>query len=143
MVFDMNTTIIDIFGEEILVKEKICSYCSKQKNLSEFTRHFKGENSGYRNQCRTCVSDHKKQIDKLKKDNFMPENHKCPICNRNEEQLKLKNKIFVCDHNHATGKFRGYLCTDCNVGLGIFEDDVDRIIRAIDYLKKDNDYEHE
>lgn len=58
---------------------------------------------------------------------------------------KQKNKCAICtkefistphvDHNHKTGKVRGLLCYPCNSGLGQFEDDIDRLKRAIKYLK--------
>lgn len=40
------------------------------------------------------------------------------------------------DHCHSTGAIRGYLCTDCNLGLGKMGDDPDRLRRAADYLEK-------
>ena len=130
----MNMTILDIFGEEKQVEGKICAYCNEYKMLSEFSYHSKSKHSGHRNQCKTCVSDHKKHTEQLRKDNPIPHNHKCPICNRDEKQLNLKNKRFVCDHNHTTKEFRGYICNDCNIALGIFEDEPERLIQALVYL---------
>ena len=42
----------------------------------------------------------------------------------------------VVDHCHDTGNFRGVICAKCNLGLGHFEDDVDRMKRAIHYVAK-------
>lgn len=38
------------------------------------------------------------------------------------------------DHCHASGKFRGWLCSRCNTGLGIFRDSTELLYRAAAYL---------
>ncbi|AXG66349.1 hypothetical protein SEA_ANNADREAMY_222 [Streptomyces phage Annadreamy] len=50
----------------------------------------------------------------------------CGIC-KTTENLKL-------DHCHETSKFRGLLCNDCNLALGLFKDSTERLERAIVYL---------
>lgn len=51
----------------------------------------------------------------------------CDICGR-------KKKV-VRDHNHKTGVYRGWLCSGCNTGLGLFHDSVERLKRAAEYLE--------
>jgi len=55
----------------------------------------------------------------------------CSICGRHQNEL---NRPLGVDHNHATGKIRGLLCYKCNTGLGMFNDDINVLKKAIDYL---------
>lgn len=40
------------------------------------------------------------------------------------------------DHDHNTNKIRGLLCSRCNMGLGFFDDSIEGLTKAINYLKK-------
>ncbi len=44
-------------------------------------------------------------------------------------------QIMNIDHCHTTGKFRGWLCGSCNRGLGQFKDSIERMEKAIAYLR--------
>jgi Recombination endonuclease VII len=39
------------------------------------------------------------------------------------------------DHNHATKQLRGLLCSKCNPAIGLFDEDIDRMLKAIEYIK--------
>ena len=66
----------------------------------------------------------------------------CKICGKTvhkaPENSKDKQNQAVIDHDHKTGKLRGLLCHQCNVGIGNFKDSIDRLMNAILYLLKVN-----
>lgn len=57
------------------------------------------------------------------------QDHCCAIC----KKVSINKKLSI-DHNHETGKIRGLLCTSCNMGLGYFKDNIQLLMRAINYL---------
>ena len=104
---------------------KICSYCDKRKNLKSFPKH-----SMYKDnldaRCRSCVKKHSKVRGKLhKKAPIKPE--VCECCGKIPIQWCL-------DHDHSDDTFRGWICTKCNTGLGKLGDNLDGVIKAVNYL---------
>lgn len=64
------------------------------------------------------------------------QNGGCAIC---KSKVSGGKGAFHVDHCHKTGKIRGLLCHFCNVGLGVFKDDVKTLSVAIAYLKKNEE----
>ena len=58
------------------------------------------------------------------------QNGACKICNRTGRKMCV-------DHDHNTREVRGLICQGCNVGLGAFEDNIEWISAAIEYLKSE------
>ena len=48
----------------------------------------------------------------------------CEICARPPSGTSRASSTLHLDHDHATGKFRGWLCQKCNMILGQIEDNV-------------------
>lgn len=55
---------------------------------------------------------------------------KCALC----ENVQHSKRLAV-DHCHKTKKIRGLLCANCNVSLGLLQDSVQLLEKAITYLK--------
>lgn len=59
-----------------------------------------------------------------------PEPTLCECCGKPPGRRSLD-----LDHDHITGRFRGWLCVNCNSGIGKLGDTVHGLRRAIDYLE--------
>lgn len=67
---------------------------------------------------------------------------KCAICKKEEytaDPRTQKPKKLSVDHCHTTNKVRGLLCSNCNLSLGKFNDDINILFSAIKYLQKYRD----
>jgi hypothetical protein len=47
-----------------------------------------------------------------------------------------KKETLVFDHDHTTNTFRGWLCNSCNRSVGVLGDDVQGVIKMLNYLNK-------
>lgn len=65
----------------------------------------------------------------------LKQNDCCAICNKS--RICLKQDLDV-DHCHKTNKIRGLLCRECNHGVGLFKDDINKIQDSIEYLKQED-----
>ena len=55
----------------------------------------------------------------------------CGICDSSGD--------LVVDHNHDSGVVRGFLCHQCNSGIGMLKDDPELLRKAIQWLERDDD----
>lgn len=60
----------------------------------------------------------------------------CAICDKPETSKSPRGDVkrLSVDHDHTTGKIRGLLCDNCNRGIGMLQEDVKNLRRAIEYL---------
>jgi hypothetical protein len=59
-----------------------------------------------------------------------PKSTVCAICEK-----KISGPKIMFDHDHKSGKFRGWLCISHNIGLGMFGDSAKTLEKAIQYLR--------
>lgn len=70
---------------------------------------------------------------------------KCKICatpmvlaNPHGKSHKDSRRAYL-DHCHRSGKIRAMLCGNCNAGIGQFHEDINTMLKAIEYIKEYRD----
>ena len=113
----------------------------RKENPEKYRKQYKNEISRYKS--REYYKNNKETVKNrylervydisLEDYNFLLEsqNNKCKICKRECSS----GKSLAVDHNHDTGEVRGLLCKNCNIGLGMFFDNLDFLESAVLYLK--------
>ena len=61
------------------------------------------------------------------------QDNSCAICG-----IKFESFNFYVDHSHTSGAVRGLLCMGCNTGIGLFQENIDSLQKAIEYLNTHN-----
>jgi len=139
--------------------EVICTKCKVSKKVTDFYKDTR-RNNGITSWCRECwkiqeairrekLGPKGRKNRKLKnlygitieqyQAMLKEQNNLCAVCSNKESVINMKsNKIqkLCVDHDHATGKVRGLLCTACNKGLGMLKDDPDIVLKGYEYLIK-------
>ncbi len=122
---------------------KHCSQCLAWKPVSDFYPSNKGNRDGLSSYCVRCdrnmIMKNRYGITLDEYENRLAyQNGSCAICLRPPKAAALH-----VDHDHSCcpqrkrscGKcIRGLLCEDCNRALGMFDDDIQRLKRAMEYL---------
>lgn len=132
--------------------KKVCSACGQEKPIYDFCSKLTAP-TGFSGICKACK---RSQLSRLRKQNpnytLVARNNQLlsdyGISLEDFNKLSLEQKGFcsicsenlplVVDHCHKTKKVRGLLCRNCNLGLGYFKDNLERLQKAIDYLKSEN-----
>ena len=125
---------------------KTCSHCKETKPVSDF--HWKRKHlNQHQPRCKPCaLVNAKKHWQKKGRDTaalrkygvsgdeyramLEAQGGTCAIC----DETCRRGKMLCIDHNHTTGEVRGLLCNDCNTMIGLGQDDINILNRAIDYL---------
>lgn len=138
---------------------KVCTSCGETKMLDSFGR-AKEKPSGVRSRCKVCEArrsrswkaenpEYAKKWRDANRDKwnsyrlsqqfgltqgdvdamFAAQNGSCSICGKHMDKPNV-------DHCHESGRVRALLCRSCNLGLGNFQDDPERILRAAAYVRE-------
>lgn len=101
----------EVIKKKIFSRERICEICNNPYIANSTTCRW----------CKNCIPNKEARTiyqrygllpkeTKLLKEKY---NGICPICN--------ERKASAIDHDHKTGKVRGYICYKCNLGLHYIE----------------------
>lgn len=129
----------------------------KQIKLVEHFEKSDRYKSGYRSQCVQCrylqqketrLAYHLKNKYSMSLEEYLArieqQNGVCAICKLPETRIVKSNSKkysldiaprLAVDHNHETGANRGLLCTKCNIAIGHFQDSIENLKAAIEYLE--------
>jgi hypothetical protein len=139
--------------------KKKCTKCREEKEL--IIENFpprKDTKDGFRSECRECrklrnreaygptykkknQAGHRRRKYGIttEKYNTVLDKQKgvCAICGTKEKRsIRGAEPELSVDHDHKTGEIRGLLCHRCNSGLGLFQEDLRILRRAVRYLKE-------
>jgi hypothetical protein len=133
--------------------KQICVCCKIEKPISDF--EFQKNRPNPRKQCKVCrYKNRDREKEKKRHREYMKERRKTQpdvvrqnwersVYGASKEDLNLQSCVIcgstrrLCiDHDHTTGNIRGILCTKCNAGIGMFDDNTTRLRLAIDYLNR-------
>lgn len=140
---------------------KECRKCFIVKPLDEFHNDKTNSAGHYKSYyCKSCANESSRSLHKFRMQNdevyrlYSRNKHKIQAWGMTLEEYESKWKeqesCAICkiklvgmqqthlDHNHQNGKIREFLCTNCNRGLGHFQDNPEILGRAITYLSKHN-----
>ena len=92
-------------------QKRVCEICNKEYIANSTTSKW----------CKICIPNKKARTIYERYGLTLEETKKikekyngiCPICN--------ERKASAIDHDHKTGKVRGYICNKCNLGLHFME----------------------
>lgn len=119
-------------------KSRNCEYCNKEfytesKYTGEKIQKF------CQVKCRSNYNSYKNRYGltlPMMREMIKAQDYKCKICNK-DIHLDSTSRVNTArvDHDHSTGEVRGLLCNGCNTGLGLFNENIEALKKAIEYLE--------
>lgn len=126
-----------LFESEYSIKPceetRLCKVCNNHKDINSFyvTTHKKDGSRTYGHVCNSCKKDRSDVVKHLKQKYLEPSLKICQCCQQKVDTL-------VLDHCHISLEFRGWLCHNCNKGIGMLGDNIEGLSKALKYLEESN-----
>lgn len=106
---------------------KQCHICKEMKPYSEYNKN-RAKRDRHDHRCKDCLKEQRKIVEAIRV-HAPDKSSSCDCCGKMTETIGL-------DHCHQTNTFRGWLCADCNQGLGKLGDTFEAITKVMGYLSK-------
>lgn len=118
---------------------RLCTRCKKYRPEEDY--YQAGKNAGkLRGHCKRCNIVRRMNITAAEYDAmFEAQGGVCAICERppGARALSVDHDHTCCPRGRSCGQcIRGLLCDDCNNALGRFQDDVTRMLKAVEYVSQ-------
>ena len=116
-----------------------CRKCEAELTVGENITEFRFNNCDYI--CRTCKCktdsdfhlEYKYGVTRDHRDQMMRERGgKCDVCGEHERNVK---GVLCIEHCHETEEIRGLVCNECNTTLARLGDNLDGVMKFVNYLK--------
>ena len=111
---------------ERYVSSRHCVVCQKERS-TKYQKTQKGKDKSRERHLRKTYGVSLQEVLKAKQ---------CEICFTSLISEGMAGNSVCVDHDHVTGDVRGFLCNNCNRGLGMFMDNKEYLESAIAYLNK-------
>lgn len=117
---------------------KECTKCKRILPLEDFSQELR-VSSGKSSSCTLCSNLWKFYKLTYAEYNaiYQAQGGLCAIC-RHHGRTGSKTERLDVDHDHKTGKIRGWLCNKCNRAIGFLLEDAAYLRRAIVYIEQHN-----
>lgn len=120
----------------------ICKECDRVRSQAYYAKH----KDRLIKKCNQYLREHKQQHKRYQRKSNLKRQFGLSIESYNKLLERQHGVCAICgekpsielnvDHCHKTGQVRGLLCSPCNLGLGNFKDNSNRLYKAVEYLAK-------
>ena len=136
-------SVLEFNASMLSIRYPYCRKCSREATKTHHDKpeskekHRQWYNRQYRSQARHLhyMKNYGISLDQYN-DMLNNQNGVCAICKGTQTPSGRNIDAYLAvDHCHKTGKFRGILCRNCNVGIGNLQESKEILLSALKYLE--------